>query len=157
MQPQILNVDILDDKEPFVFVQKYVYPDQTFQVFRKSTRPDEEFEISPDIEIDSNLYWHVIFTLFDTAEDLEGDDLLEIFAVVYLDEENPPTYDPDEPGQGQEYLNITFDPVDQLYHCEATMSAHERLDSITAPTLDEALVRAIDEFHTLMATGEAPV
>lgn len=155
MQPQILNVDILDDKEPHVFVQKYIYPDRTFQVFRKPTSPDDEFVLSPGTEIDPDLYWHVSFTLFDTAADLEDDDILELFAVVYLDEENPPTYDLDEHGQAQEYLNISFDPDDQLYHCEATLLAHERLNSIAAPTLDETIALAVDEFHTMLATGEA--
>src|SRR5690348_5562005 len=63
MQPQILNVDILDDKEPHVLVQKYIYPDRTFQVFRKPTSPDERFEVSRGVEIDPDMYWHVPFTL----------------------------------------------------------------------------------------------
>ncbi len=156
MQPQILNVDILNDKEPNVFVQKYVYPDRTFLVFRKPTSPDEEFELSSGVEIDLDLYWYVTITLFETADDLD-DDLLEIFAVMYLDEENAPTYDPDEHSQAQEYLNIIFDPGDQRFHCEATMLAHERLDSISAPTLDEAIALAVDEFHILLAAGGAPM
>ena len=41
----------------------------------KDACPDEEFEISPGVEIDPDLYWHVTFTLFETQEDLD-DDLL---------------------------------------------------------------------------------
>lgn len=179
MQPQILNVDILDDKEPHILVQKYIFPDRTFQVFRKPTSPDERFEVSPGIKIDPDLYWHVPFTLTMTPDDLnytdddfddadagsdadagdedEDDDALhELFAVVCLDEENPPTYDPDESSDdGMEYLNIAYDPQAQLYCCEPALVAHERLERITATTLDEALALGIDTLRTLLAAETA--
>ncbi len=91
MQPEVINVDILDDEEPHVLVQQYVFPDQTFQVFRKPTSPDEKFTLSPGEVIDPDLYWIVARTLFMTGEELDG--ISELFALVYLDEENPPTYD----------------------------------------------------------------
>ncbi len=62
MQPEVINVDILDDEEPHVLVQQYVFPDQTFQVFRKPTSPDEKFALSPGEEIDPDLYWTVART-----------------------------------------------------------------------------------------------
>lgn len=155
MQPQILSVDILDDKEPNVLVQKYVYPDRTFQVFRKPTSADEEFVLSPGIEIDPDLYWRVSMFLFDSANDLAEDGILELFAVVYLDDENPPTHDTEAQSEGQELLNIAFDPDDGLYHCEPTLLAHERLGGIATSTLDEAITLAVDGLHAILATGES--
>src|SRR5258707_13504890 len=90
MQPEVINVDILDDEEPHVLVQQYVFPDQTFQVFRKPTSPDEKFTLSPGEVIDPDLYWIVARTLVMTDEELDG--MSELLALVYLDEENPPTY-----------------------------------------------------------------
>lgn len=154
MPPQILNVDILDDKEPHILVQKYIYPDRTFQVFRKSTSPDEQFAVSPGIEIDSDLIWPVSILLLESADDLD-EDLDEFFATVYLDEDNPPTYDANDLPQAEEYLNISYDSETQLYHCESPYTGYETLDSITAPTLDEAIAHGIDELHTILAAKTA--
>lgn len=150
MAPQILNVDILDDKEPHILVQKYIYPDRTFQVFRKPTSSNEQFEVSPGIEIDRDLYWPISILLFETADELD-EDMYEFFATVYLDEDNLPGYDPEHLPSAQEYLNISYDPESQLYCCEPPLAGYETLEGISAPTLDEALARGIDELHAILA------
>jgi len=154
MQPRILNVDILDDKEPTVYVQKHIYSDRTFQVFRKSTGPDERFELSPGIKIDPDLFWDVSIILFDTADEFEEDDLREIFAVVYSDEDNPPRYDPEAHNQAEPYLSIAYDPNVQRYCCEPATMDFDDLESIAAPTLDEAIACAVDGLYAALAKGE---
>lgn len=150
MQPQILNVDILDDKQPFVFVQKYIYPDRTFQVFRKSTSPDEEFELSPGVEIDPDLFWGVGVILFNTPDELD-DDMDELFALVYLDEENPPLYDPELQNQVDPHVMVAYSAGERRYYCEPTIVDYDGIEDISAPTLDEAITRAVDGLHTALA------
>src|SRR5260370_29679421 len=99
MQPKVIKVDILDEEEPHVLVQQYVFPDQTFQVFRKPASPDEKFALSPGEEIDPDVYWTVGRTLLETGEELDG--MPELFALVYLDDENPPVYDKTQLGDGE--------------------------------------------------------
>src|SRR5260370_26862031 len=116
MQPEVINVDILDDEEPHVLVQQYVFPDQTFQVFRKPTSPDEKFALSPGEEIDPDLYWTVARTLFETGEELDG--MPELFALVYLDDENPPVYDKTQLGDGEPIMARDYYPAARCHRRE---------------------------------------
>jgi hypothetical protein len=149
MEPQILNVDILDDKKPVVLVQRYIYPDISFQVFRKPTRPDEVFSVSPGVIIDRDLFWRVSVTLSQTADELD-DDMLEIFALVYFDEDNPPVYDSAVPSEANEQLAITYDPLTARYMCEECYVSYEGIDQISAATLDEAIALGVDKLHSLI-------
>lgn len=151
MQPQILSVDILDDTEPLVLVQKYIYPDMTFQVFRKPTSPDEVFELSPGVEIDPDLFWSVGRILFETADELD-DDMNELFALVYLDEENPPTYDVDKAPDVDPHVCIAYDANKEQYYCEPTLIVDDNeMEDINSPSLDEVVTRAVDALHTGLA------
>jgi hypothetical protein len=165
--PRIVNVGILDDKEPLIFVQVYIYPDRNFQVFRKPTSPDEVFTLSQGIEVDRDLYWNISTALFDTAADLAEDDLPELFALVYFDEENPPFYPdmpPDPPEDhvdsedpivetpmAQEQMCVAYDPEAKCYECSNTFEDYDGIDDISAPSLDEALAIGIDRLNAIVS------
>jgi hypothetical protein len=157
MQPLIVNVDVLDDREPTVLVQKDIYPDRTFQVFRKPTDEDEEFTVSPGVIVDRALFWGIGRPLFDTPDDLallkddDEDDLLEVFALVYLDEDSPPVHKGEEPPDSNEQVAVMFDPEAGTYVCENCFEDYEGIDDITAPTLDEAIALGVDRLHTILA------
>jgi hypothetical protein len=108
-------------------------------------------ELSPGIEIDPYLFWGVSIILFDTAEELADDDLREIFAVVYADEDNPPKYDPEAHNEVDPHLSIAYDPATEHYCCEPVTLDRDDLGSIAAPTLDEAIARSIDGLYTALA------
>ena len=149
MQPEVINVDILDDEEPHVLVQQYVFPDQTFQVFRKPTSPDEKFALSPGEEIDPDLYWTVARTLFETGEELDG--MPELFALVYLDDENPPVYDKTQLGDGEPIMAVAYDAEAKCYRCEACTDDYDAVDDISAPTLDKAIRRGLQKLYDILA------
>lgn len=155
MEPQIVNVDILDDKEPVILVQKYVYPDRTFQVFRKPTVEweEEEFVVSPGVTIDRDLYWGITFTLFETTTEL-GEDFWEIYALVYRDEENPPFRKGEKMPGAQECVAVIYDPETGTYGYEACLPAYDEVESVTATTLDEAIALGVDKLHEILAHQE---
>jgi hypothetical protein len=148
MEVKIVNEDILDEKEPTIYVQRYYYPHRTYQVFRKPTSNDEPFVISEDAE---QMLW-CISTFLINPEPYNPDDydgLPEIFAMIYLDEENPPVDDPEDCHGAEPYINLVYDPETQLYGCEATSIEYEEVDTISALTLQEVIDQALamlDEF-----------
>lgn len=150
MQPQILNVDILDDKQPHVLVQKYVYPDRTFQVFRKPTNSDEQFAVSPGIEIDRDIFWGVPI-YFATGDEDDDDDLSEVFAAVYLDEENPPAYDREQLTQSDPYVNVVYDRDEGCFRGESTLIGYDEIDTVAAPTLSEAIDEVVSALYQALA------
>ena len=121
----VLNEDVSDDKEPFLYIQRYEYPKRIYQVIRKQWDEETEGEFEPNPEYETK-YWQVSFLLLDDREppdetDDYDDSETEVFAVVYRDEENPPVDDPDEIEQNNDpCFLVVYDPKRKLYLCEST-------------------------------------
>ncbi len=151
MEVKIVNEDILDEKEPVIYVQRYFYPHRTYQVFRKPTSTAETFIISEEAE---SRQWCLSPFLTDpepyNPDDYDG--LPEIFAMIYLDEENPPVDDPEEchNRNTEQYFNVVYEPEEQLYSCEAVLIEFDALDDITTSTLQEAIDQGIATLDKLI-------
>ena len=120
---KIVNVDISDDKEPTLYIQRYIYPERTYQVIRKSWDEKTEDPFIPDPAYEEK-YWHA-HTFLLSEYDPDEEDLLEVFTLIYLDSENPPTDDPNEGNNAEPYLNIVYDPDAHVYRCEPTFIQYE--------------------------------
>lgn len=48
---RVENVDVLDDRDPHVLVQRYFLPKRVYQVLRKPVSPDEQFTVSEGVII----------------------------------------------------------------------------------------------------------
>jgi hypothetical protein len=142
---QIVNVDLLNDDEPHILVQRYDTGRRVFQVFRKPASPEEHFAVSPGIVVDDDLYWSFSSFLNDPPE---GDEHLpEVFASIYLDEENPPSHDLDEVLQtaGEEWSNIVRDAESGEFSAEAVLDIQgASLNGIRGPSIDDVIVRTVE-------------
>ncbi len=128
MEVKIVNEAILNENEQTIFVQRFIYPQSTYLVFRKPYTSDEQFALSDDAE---NIVRDVSTWLTEYDPD---DDLLEVFALVYLDEEYPP--------KAEEYPDAAFlveyDPETRLYSYEIPGGGE-----YTTSTLQEAIKKGI--------------
>jgi hypothetical protein len=141
----IVNVDLLDDDEPHILVQRYDTGKRVFQVFRKPTSPDEQFAVSPGISIDADLYWSFSSFLNDPPE--ADEDVPEIFASVYLDEENPPSHDLDEvlTSAGEEWANIVLNAGTDNFAAEAVLDIQgDALKGITGTSIDDVILQTVE-------------
>ena len=150
MSVRIVNEDILDEKEPIIYVQRYFTPHMVYQVFRKPVSKDEVFIVSEGAE---QRLWCVSSVFIDPEpyNPDEYDDLPEIFALIYLDEENPPVDFPDECEETDPCVSIVYDLETHLYRCEATFVAYEAVDTISAPALQEAIDKGIATLDELLS------
>jgi hypothetical protein len=147
----VLNVDISDDKEPILYIQRYVYPHRTYQVIRKIWEEQTEGPFIPDPAY-ADKYWSVNLTLTTEFDPEEDEELLEVFALIYLDEENPPR-DEDSDHQtnkAEPHLNITYDPENKLYRCEPTLTQYESLEVIAEPSLRAAIDRSVEGLESIL-------
>ena len=161
---RVVNVDILDDRDPIILVQQYIFDDRTLLVFRKPTDEDGGmFTLSPGVEIDRSLNWGVDRILDDTAEDLASDSedpedsLSEVFALIYRAEDNPPwhTGEPSRQPVPIPYAYIVYDSKSAVYRCETAVRGYAELDTIAEPSFKATLYFAIDALHhTLARHGE---
>ena len=149
MTIRIINQDILTDKEPPLLVQRYFYPSRVYQVIRKPTSPDEQFEVSEGIEIDPNLFWVVNGILFDESDE----EFPKVFAQIFLDEESPPIYDPDDLPDVDPYAYIEYEAG--LYHGRSTYQGYDAVDEVSAPTLQEAIDQVLTVLDPLISREEA--
>ena len=94
MEVKIVNEGILDEKEPTIYVQRYIYPQRTYQIHRKPMSEDEEFILSDDADNTEHRLWCISTLLTEPYE--PDDEFFEIVADIYLDEENPPVVNPEE-------------------------------------------------------------
>lgn len=154
MTIRVVNIDILDDVQPKVLVQRYFTPKRSYQVFRIPTQPEEYFLLTDGVKVDPNLYWAYSAALGETPDPEEN--LLPVFAVIYLDEENPPSYNVDDLPEVEAYANITYDADAGLYRAEATDEANDRLDLIAAPAIDEVILRTVEELDRILNRRPAP-
>lgn len=131
MDGKFVNEAILDENEQTIFVQRYIYPPRTYLVFRKPYTSDEQFVISNDAE---HIERDVSTWMTEPDEDFP-----EIFAMVYLDEEYPPKAEeyPDT------YFYVEYDEETQHYCCQPALIAHNDLETIAEPTLQEAIEQGI--------------
>jgi DNA polymerase III epsilon subunit-like protein len=115
----IENVDISDDEDPILYIQRYKYPKRTYRVIRKEWDEEVEGEFIPDPDY-SESYWSVDILLL--AEYDSEDESTEIFASIDRDEEHPPLDDPEEvkSQNNDACFHVVYDPEDQRYKCEVT-------------------------------------
>jgi len=159
--------DISDDKEPILYIQRYIYPQRVYQVIRKKWDEDTEgkFEPNPDYK---DKFWHVNFLL--TQEYCSDDEDTEIFALVYRDEENPPV-DTDSQEENSDHVEpclfIVYDAEDMSYLCEPTSNYGEDIaefdphderafEEIKVSTLREAIDQSIALLGRLIEHGLHP-
>lgn len=152
---RIVNVDILDDSEPLIFVQRYEFPDRAFQIFRKPESPDEPFHLSAAVTIDRELLWGVSPILFDTPSDNDqasGDEMPEVFALIYLDEENPPSHDPNQIHENgaDPCVAIVYDAKADTYRCEAYSEGLKEVESFATPSLEAEIQMVACAVHDLL-------
>jgi hypothetical protein len=145
----IVNVDYFDDDDPPLYIQRYVYPNRTYQVMRKAWDEEREgvFDPNPDLG-EEEKYWNVSILL--TSEFDPEDEFTEVFALVYLNEENPPVDDPEECNDADPQLLITYDHEDSLYKCEAAFVGHESFGEIAEPFLDAAIDRSVEALNRIL-------
>ncbi len=156
--PQVVNVDILDDRDPIILVQQYIFDDRTLLVFRKPTDEDGGmFTLSPGVEIDRSLNWGIDTILEDTSEDLMSDEeepdesLLEVVAVIYRAEDNPPWHADDPAPNAMPYAYIVYNPKTANYCCQGTFQGYDELDTIAEPSFKATLYFAVDALHDALA------
>jgi hypothetical protein len=149
MTVRIINQDILDDDESPLLVQRYIYPSRIYQVIRKPTSPNEQFEVSEGIEIDPDLFWAVNRILSDDSDE----EFPEVFAQIFLDEENPPTYDPDDLPDAEPYAYIEYEAG--LFHGRLTYQGYEAVDEVSTTTLQEAIDQVLAILDPLISREKA--
>lgn len=148
---QIINVDILDDNEPLLLVQQFVFDDRTLLVIRKPTEEDGgDFHLSPGITLNRQQYWTVDRTLFETAEEL-GDESLEQFALIYRAEDNQPVSGPTHLSGAMPYASIVYDPEADVYRAEPVYKGYDELGEIGYGSFEATLQLAIHKLHELLA------
>lgn len=82
----------------------------------------------------------------------DEDNLLEVFAVVVcLGEENLPTYDQQEFSGADPYANIVYDPGENCFRGESTVTEADTIDTVSAATLSKAIARAVAALDELLA------
>ena len=143
------NVDITDDKEPYLYIQRYKYPKRTYRVVRKEWDEDVEGEFIPNPDY-SESYWWIDFLLL--AEYDPEDEFTEIFASVDRDEEHPPS---DECGgvksqNSDACFHVVYDPDDKRYKCEVTGNYGNDIENVDVDEQDEQAFEQIAE-QTLQA------
>lgn len=162
--PQIINADILDGREPHLLVQRYSYPDHVYLVIRRPTDPDEEFAVSPGVEIDYDVVYTVSILLSEAnEEDFEDEDFTEVFAIIYADEENQPVYAGEETADADPWLGITYDRNTLSYGAEVWETSDEvdvsiltpAIEEISAPRLDMAILQAVEALQRIRIDGPA--
>jgi len=141
MEVKIVNEGILDEKEPTIYVQRYIYPQRTYQVHRKPMSEDEEFILSDDADNTEHRLWCISTLLTEPYE--PDDEFFEIVADIYLDEENPPVVNPEECSNADPYGHVVYDAEMHLYCWEATFVGYDDLETVAASTLQEAIEKGI--------------
>jgi len=141
MEVKVINEAILIENTQRVFVQRYFYPKRTYLVFRKPYASDETFVISDDSE---NIHRDVSTWLTEYDPD---DDIPEVFAIVYLDEEYPPKAEeyPDS------YFLVEYDEEKQHYCCQPLFNPYSDLETVVAPTLQETVEKGIATLDRIIA------
>jgi hypothetical protein len=151
---EVANVDISDDEEPILYIQRYMYPKRVYQVIRKEWDEDTEGEFEQKPEYDTKSWTVTSYLLHEYDPE---DEATYVFAVVYRDEENPPTNSPEERSKGQGIdpcFNVIYDPDDECYKCEPSgdygedvtsvnEQDEEAFEQIAAPTLRAAIDQGI--------------
>lgn len=122
MEVKVVNEAILDENEQTIFVQRYIYPQRTYLIFRKPYTSDEQFIISDDAE-------HIERGV-STWMTEPNDDFPEVFGMGYLDEEYPPKSEEYPPA----VLMVEYNTETKLYCYEVGIGVEA-----TAPTLQEAI------------------
>lgn len=135
---RVENIDLLNEYDPPVLVQRYYLSDHAYQVFRKPTEPDDEefMLLTHDVE-GTDEPWSVSSWL--TDPDPEE---LEIFAHVYWDRGGLPGNE----GEEDDYLFIEYDPEDRLYHVHIAEGPHDTVEGLTGTTLTGTVARAVAEW-----------
>lgn len=154
MGMRIVIVDVLDDKDPPILVQRFFFDDRALLVFRKPTGLDEEqtdWELAQRMTVDERVYWAMDRTFLDTAEDLAGTDVLEQFALLYRDEDVQPSYDPNYRNDASPYASIVYSPAEGLYRCEPCFVGYDSLEEIATESFKAALYFAAEALHDLLA------
>jgi len=146
----VVNEDILDEQEPIIYVQRYHYPARVYQVQRKATGEDAPFTLPEGAK---RSIWGVI-NYFSEEPDPE-DEMPTVFAVIYLDEENPPATRESDLAVAEPYCNIVFDSEIQQYRAEACYKGYEALDSVTTPTLQTTIQQALEILDPLVTAEKA--
>ena len=115
----VVNEDISDDKELFLYIQRYKYPSRVYQVIRKAYDEQSEGEFIPNPIYDTK-YWPVCNMLLEEYH-FDPDIPAEVFAVIYRDEEHLPGDNPEVKSKaGDPCVLITYDHIDKNYLCENT-------------------------------------
>lgn len=137
---RVLNVDVLDDREPYLLVQRHFHTNYVYQVIRKPSYSDEVLAVSPGVEIDRSLFWG-------TSIVMEDEDVL---AIIYYDDTHPPVRDPEQIPDTDPIAMIVLDDEDGLYHCEPTLVGYEALEEIIGSSVDDVVMRALDTLDGLI-------
>jgi hypothetical protein len=133
MVPRVVNVAVLDEKEPLLLVQRYYLPERVYQIVRKQTSQDEHFSVSGGVEIDRALRWSRSMLVDDDAPE-------EPLAAVFVDLES-----------ARPFALIAYDPDARLYYCDpAIRPQHGPLVAITSRNIDAAIARTVVELDTLL-------
>jgi hypothetical protein len=80
---KVVNVNVLEERDPQFLVQRYHSPGQVYQGIRKPTDHEKRFHVSPGVTLDRAWSWPVSIRMDSDEED-------EVFALIYRDEENLP-------------------------------------------------------------------
>ncbi len=148
---RIRNVDILDDRDPLILVQEFVFDDRTLLVFRKPTEEDQgEFFLSPGVEVDRSASWVFDATLMDTAEDIGDPEILEQFALIYRREDVAPTHNPTDRSRVYPYAAVVYDPEADLYRVEDYQLDSDELGQIAEPSFEATLTFGVFKLHDLL-------
>ncbi|MBV9279915.1 MAG: hypothetical protein JOZ41_07525 [Chloroflexi bacterium] len=145
---RVENVDILDDRDPVILIQRYVLPSRTYQVIRKPTSPTERFSLSPGVEVDPDAMWGVHILLETPTKPESG--VSEVFATIDVEENNPPVTEADDLEDSDVHGLIVRDAETGKFRAEAVyVSQGEIFSAIATDTIDEAIrqaVQALDEW-----------
>jgi hypothetical protein len=118
-----------------------------YQIIRKQVSPDEQFGVSDGVEVDPDLMWSTPRVINEEAPVGR----LEVVAVIFLDEENPPVY-----RVGDAFLNARPYALIRLdggvYRCQPlVVPQHGSLGSIKSPNIDEVIVTTVTELDELLS------
>ena len=160
----IENVDISDNEEPVLYIQRYKYPKRTYRVVRKAWDADTEGEFIPDPAY-SESYWHINILLLEELDPEDG--FTEIFALVDRDEEHSPLDDPEDvkSQNSDPCFHVVYDPEDQRYKCEVTgiygddveevnEQDEQAFEQVAEPTLKAAIDRGVALLDNLIENSK---